>query len=79
MSAKIGEGRFWVENVEHYYFAGCQSITAILNPRKLNLYREQILAQAEFYNLTSSSDRYSLYDFQLDDRLREIFGKSSHR
>ena len=76
ISAKIGvRGSFWVENVYHYYSKGCQSISVYLNPRLLNPYREYILAQAEFHNLINSDDKFALNDFQIDERLRELFGK----
>jgi predicted GTPase len=63
ISAKTGENAFWVENVNHCYIYGFQTMSAELNPVKLNMYQEHILSQAEFYGLISTEERYFLLYF----------------
>ncbi|NVN97342.1 hypothetical protein HXX01_03885, partial [Candidatus Nomurabacteria bacterium] len=76
--AKTGESRFWVYERTHSFMKGNHSIIASLRSRPHDPYREFIIAQADFHNLISLSDIFSLADFQLDNKLREIFGKFPH-
>lgn len=79
IDAKIGSSGFWVERVSHSYVWGEHQVDVTLNSGIHNSYRDYILDQAEFHRLIGLIERYSLTEYQMDDRLREIFGKYSHR
>lgn len=71
ISAKVEDIDFWVKDITHYFTKGHQTKTVKLNANKFNLYREYILAQAEFHKLIIMDERYHLLNFQLDDRFIE--------
>jgi hypothetical protein len=74
-----GSSSFWVERVSHSYVWGEHQVNVTLNSGSHNSYRDYILDQAEFHNLIGLLERYSLTEYQMDDRLKVIFGKFSLR
>lgn len=44
-----------------------------------NSYRDFIFDQAEFHHLIGIFEQFSLNEYQMDDRLKEIFGKFHNR
>jgi hypothetical protein len=77
--AKIGSSSFWVERVSHSYLWGEHQVDVTLNNGTHNYYRDFILDQAEFHQLIGIFERLSLNEYQMDDRLKGIFGKFSNR
>jgi hypothetical protein len=73
IDAKIRSTSFWVERVSHSYVWGEHQINVTLNSGTHNKYRDYILDQAEFHRLIGLLERYSLPEYQMDERLREIF------
>jgi hypothetical protein len=71
ISAKLQASHFWVEDIRHIHEYGKVSAEVDLKGGFPNVYRELLLSKAEFIHEIDFRDKYQLYDFQIDEKLRK--------
>jgi hypothetical protein len=71
ISAKLQTSHFWVEDIRHIHEYGKVSVEVDLKGGFPNVYRELLLSKAEFMHEIDFRDKYQLYDFQIDEKLRK--------
>ena len=71
ISAKLNIGHFWVSDIKYRHEYGKISVDVSMRAGYPNRYRELLLAKAEYMGEISFLEKYRLYDFQMDEKLKE--------
>jgi hypothetical protein len=73
IKAKLGTDRFYVESISHDYQNGSSRIMIYLEGGSENKYRDWLREKALFYRHIGFWENWHLKEFQIDDRLKELY------